>query len=64
MKGEGYTFWLNHGALTIDGEDYLLMTGTIETEPADTTIEVPENATNVLEMSESDIAGLLYGGLF
>lgn len=64
VKGEGYTFWLNHGALTIDGEDYLLMTGSIETGPADTTIEVPGKATNVLEMSESDIAGLLYGGLF
>lgn len=39
------------------------MTGSIETEPTENTIEVPENATDVLRMSESDITGLLYGGL-
>jgi len=63
VKGEGYTLRLNHGAITIDGEDFLLMTGSIETEPTENTIEVPENATDVLRMSESDITGLLYGGL-
>ncbi len=63
VKGKGYTLRLNHGAITIDGEDFLLMTGSIETEPAENTIEVPENATDVLKMSESDITGLLYGGL-
>lgn len=64
VKGEGYTFRLNHGAVSIDGEDVLLLVGTIETETVDNTIKVPEDAINVLEMSEADIAGLFYGGLF
>ncbi len=64
VKGESYTFQLNHGALTMDGEDMLLMTGSIGIEPADNTIEVPENATNVFEMSESDIEDLLYGIMY
>jgi len=61
VKGESYTFQLNHGALTIDGEDLLLLTGSIGIKPAENEIEVPDNAINVLEMSESDIEDLLYG---
>lgn len=63
VKGEGYTFRLDHGTITVDDEDLLLMTGSIETEPTDDVIEVPEKATNVLEMSESDIMSLFYGML-
>lgn len=61
VKGESYTFQLNHGALTIDGEDLLLLTGSIGIEPAENEIEVPDNAIDVLKMSESDIEDLLYG---
>ncbi|MDE5698253.1 MAG: hypothetical protein K2I96_12730 [Lachnospiraceae bacterium] len=64
VKGEGYTFRLNRGRLTVDGEDMLLMTGSIETEPTDRTIEVPENATNVLDMSMSEIMSLFYGTFY
>ena len=64
VKGESYTLRLNHGALTVDGEDLLLLTGSIGIGPADDTIEVPEDAINVLEMSESDIEDLFYGLLY
>lgn len=64
VKGEGYTFRLNHGALKFDGEDMLLMTGSVTTEPGDGVSDVPENATNILKMSQSDIMGLMYGALF
>ena len=64
VKGESYTFRLDHGALTVDGENLLLMTGSVAIEPAENTIEVPENAINVLEMSESDIEGLFYDILY
>lgn len=64
VKGEGYTFRLNHGTLAVDGEDLLLMTGSIETEPTDNTIEVPENAIDVLDMSMSEITSLFYGTLY
>ena len=64
VKGESYTFQLNHGALSVDGEDLLLLTGSVKIEPAENTIEVPENAINVLEMSESDIEELFYDILY
>ncbi len=64
VKGERYTFELNHGTITIDGEDLLLMTGSITTEPTENTIEVPENATNILEMSSGEISSLLYDMLY
>lgn len=61
VKGREYTFRLDHGAFTVDGEDLLLMSGSIETEPTDNTIEVPEKATDLLDMSMSDITDLIYG---
>lgn len=61
VKGEGYTVRIAHSAVTIDGEDLLLLTGEIMTELAEDAIEVPDDATNLLEMSESDIMNLLYG---
>ncbi|MDE6621053.1 MAG: hypothetical protein K2K74_11315 [Lachnospiraceae bacterium] len=64
VKGERYTFELNHGAITIDGEDLLLMTGSITTEPTENTVEVPENATNIFEMSSEEINSLLYDILY
>lgn len=64
VKGESCTFRIDHGAVTVDGEDLLLMTGSVTVEPTDKTIEVPENAINVLEMSESDIEDLLYDILY
>lgn len=64
VKGESYTFQINHGALTIDGEDLLLLTGSIGIEPTENAIEVPENAIDVLEMSESDIEDLFYDMLY
>ena len=63
-KGERYTVQIDNAAITIDGEDLLLMTGSISTEPAKNQIEVPEKSTNVLEMSEGDITSLLYGTLY
>ncbi len=63
-KGECYTIQINNAAITIDGEDLLLMTGSMSTEPAENQIEVPEKSTNVLEMSEGDITSLLYGTLY
>ncbi|MDE7030656.1 MAG: hypothetical protein K2P63_11940 [Lachnospiraceae bacterium] len=64
VKGEEYTFRLNHGALKMDGEDFLLMTGSVTMEPGDSVGDVPENAVNILEMSQSEIMGLIYGALF
>ena len=64
VKGESCTLQINHGALSIDGEDMLLMTGSIEVEPTDETIEVPENAIDLLKMSERDIEELIYGALY
>lgn len=61
VQGVGYTFRIDHSAIIIDGEDLLLMTGSIMTEPADDTIEVPDDAVNILDMSEADIVRLLYG---
>ncbi len=63
-KGERYTIEIDNAAITIDGEDLLLMTGSMSTEPAENQIEVPEKSTNVLEMSEGDITSLLYGTLY
>ena len=63
-KGERYTIEIDNAAITIDGEDFLLMTGSMSTEPAENQIEVPEKSTNVLEMSEGDITSLLYGTLY
>lgn len=63
-KGERYTIEIDNATITIDGEDLLLMTGSMTTEPAKNEIEVPENTTNVLEMSEGDITNLLYGILY
>ena len=48
----------------MDGEDMLLMTGSIGVEPGENEIEVPDHAINVLEMSESDIEDLFYGMLY
>ncbi|MDE7478712.1 MAG: hypothetical protein K2M91_12340 [Lachnospiraceae bacterium] len=64
VKGEGYTFRLNHATLSIDDEDRLIMAGSIMTEPTDNKIEVPKKVTNILEMSESEIASLFYGILY
>lgn len=64
VKGESFTFRISHGALQADGEDLLLLTGSITTEPADSAVQVPENATNILEMSAVEIMSLLYGTLF
>ncbi len=63
-KGERYTIEIDNAAITVDGEDLLLMTGSVTTEPAENEIKVPENATNILEMSEGDITNLLYGILY
>jgi len=64
VKGERYMFEINHGTITMNGEDLLLMTGSIETELSDSAIEVPEHATNILEMSTSEITDLLYDTLY
>lgn len=63
-KGERYTVQVDNAAITIDGENILLMTGSMSTEPAENQIEVPEKSTNILEMSEGDITSLLYGMLY
>lgn len=63
-KGERYTFQLDHGALTMDGEDMLLMTGSVTVEPTENEIEVPDHTINVFEMSESDIEDLFYDAFY
>lgn len=63
-KGERYTIEIDHAAITVDDEDFLLMIGSITTELGENKIEVPENAINILEMSEEDITSLLYGTVF
>ena len=63
-EGESFTLRIDHGAVTMDGEDMLLMTGSIGVEPGENEIEVPDHAINVLEMSESDIEDLFYGMLY
>lgn len=63
-KGVRYTVQIDNAAIAIDGEDLLLMTGSMSVEPAENQIEVPEKSTNVLEMSEGDITSLLYGIMY
>ena len=64
VKGEGYTFQIDHAAISFDQEDMLLMTGSIMMEPVENRIEVPKDAENILEMTSSDIQELFYGALF
>ncbi len=65
VKGEGYTFRVNNGALTMDDEDLLLMSGVISIEPADSgDISIPENAIDVLKMSRQDIMGVIYNAVY
>lgn len=60
VKGEGYTVELDDLALSFDGEDLLLMTGSVMTEPFDGKIEIPENAVDLFDMTQEDIYGLIY----
>lgn len=64
VKGEGYTFRINHSSISSNGKDLLLMAGSIETGLTDNDIEVPENATKILEMSAGEIMSLFYGTLY
>ena len=66
VKGEGYDFRINNAALTVDGEEQLIMSGVISMEPADNDIkiEVPQNAIDVLKMSENDIMTALYKAVY
>lgn len=61
VEGESFTLHIDHGAVTMDGEDMLLMTGFVGVELGENEIEVPDHAINVFEMSESDIEDLFYG---
>ena len=59
-KDEGYSFRVNNAVLSIDNQDFMIMSGTFEIEPTTEKIEVPESATNLLELTESEIEFLLY----
>ena len=64
VKGEGYTFQIDHAAISSDEGDLLLMTGSIMTEATENKIEVPKKAKRILEMTSSEIQELFYGALF
>lgn len=64
VKGESFTLQLDHGEMTIDGEDMLLMRGSVVVEPAENEIEVPDHTIDVFEMSESDVEDLFYNLLY
>ena len=59
-QDEGYSFRVNNAVLSIDNQDFIIMSGTFEMEPTTEKIEVPESAANLLEMTESEIEFLLY----
>lgn len=63
VKGEGYTFRVDNAVLNVDGDDMVIMSGTIRIGPADGDIEVPQNATNLLEMSALEIQSMVYGAM-
>ena len=55
-KGESYTLNLTNGSINDDNEEpIVLMSGILTVEPSDEKIEVPTDAIDVFEMSESDI---------
>lgn len=61
VKGEQYTFRVDNAALAIDDEKLLLMSGVISVEPAGSgKIEVPQNAVDLLKMSEEEIMTAFY----
>ncbi len=60
VKGEGYTFRVKNAALRFDDEDVLLFSGTMKTEPTDETIEVPQDAIDLLKMSMKEIENMVY----
>ena len=59
-KGESYTLNLTNGSINDDNEEpILLMSGILKVEPSDEKIEVPTDAIDVFEMSESDIREMI-----
>lgn len=64
VKGEGYTFQIDHAAISSDEGDLLLMTGSIMTEATENKIEVPKRAKSFLDMTSSEIQELFYDALF
>lgn len=55
-KGKGFTFRLDNATLSLDETDELIVRGIISTEPSDgAKIKVPENAVDILGMSEEEI---------
>ena len=59
-KGESYTLNLTNGSINDNNEEpILLMSGILKVEPSDEKIEVPTDAIDVFEMSESDIREMI-----
>ena len=59
-KGESYTLNLTNGSINDNNEEPLvLMSGILTVEPSDEKIEVPTDAIDVFEMSESDIQEMM-----
>lgn len=60
VKGESYMFRVNNATLNIDGSDLIIISGTVEVEPTNKEIEIPEEAVDLLDMDESEIEQFLY----
>lgn len=60
VKGKSYIFRVNNATLNIDGSDLIIISGTVEVEPTNKEIEIPEEAIDLLDMDESEIEQFLY----
>ena len=59
-KGESYTLNVNNATLNDNyGDPIIIMSGILRVEPSDEKIEVPQDAMNVFEMSESEIQEMI-----
>lgn len=59
-KGEAFTLNIGSASLRLDDDTLLKLRGTYEVGPLQGQIEVPENATDLLAMSENEITLLVY----
>jgi hypothetical protein len=60
VTGEAYTLNLKNAKLSVEGENVLIVSGQYTYEPSKASIEVPQDAVNLLDMTETEVESLIY----
>jgi hypothetical protein len=63
VTGEAYTLNLKNAKLSLEGENVLIISGQYTYEPSKDSIGVPQDAVNLLDMTETEAGSMIYGVL-